>query len=49
MDVGREKKSHPLPFHLSITHSSARINRVLGGLLIRSPWPTVLQSFLLGC
>lgn len=34
---------------LSIAHSSARINRALGGLLIHSPCPTVLQSFLLGC
>lgn len=35
--------------NLSIAHSSARINRALGGLLIHSPCPAVLQSFLLGC
>lgn len=34
---------------LSIAYSSARINRALGGLLIHSLCPTVLQSFLLGC
>lgn len=34
---------------LSIAHSSAKINRALGGLLIHSPCSTVLQSFLLGC
>lgn len=47
---GGEKKACPLVFpSLSIAHSSARINRALGGLLIHSPCPAVLQSLLLGC